>query len=180
MVEHLEAGKAFLIELGLRLEGEATVEGPMVGNLIGLEDVKATLAMLRTPDGNAGIELDKFHTPQPVRYGPVDTPVNALGYRRVMFSVEGMDGILARMRAFGATLIGEIRYEDAYQLPYTSGGPEDLIVGLAEETRKPAPPRAKKAARPQAARGKPVRRATPAGRGKASRKPGEARKKRKS
>lgn len=132
VVEDLEAVKAFFIELGLKLEGEATVGGPMVGNLIGLEDVQATLAMLRTPDGTCGIELDKFHTPQAVRFGPAGAPVNALGYRRVMFSVDDLDEVVARMRSRGAELIGEMRFEEAYKLAYIRG-PEGLIVGLAEE-----------------------------------------------
>ena len=130
VVDDLEAVKAFFIQLGLRLEGETTVEGPDVGALIGLEGVRATLAMMRTPDGQ-GIELDKFHTPDPIRFGPVDAPVNALGLRRVMFAVEGIDDVVARMVAHGARLIGEIRYGDSYQLAYIRG-PEGLIVGLAE------------------------------------------------
>lgn len=100
VVDDLEAVKAFFVELGLRLEGEQTVEGPAVGKLIGLGEVKATLAMLRTPDGQ-GIELDKFHTPEAVRFGPVDAPVNTLGLRRVMFAVEDIDGMVARMRDRG-------------------------------------------------------------------------------
>jgi catechol 2,3-dioxygenase-like lactoylglutathione lyase family enzyme len=131
VVDDLEAAKAFFIELGLELEGEQTVEGPLVGKLIGLENVRATLAMLRTPDGQ-GIELDKFHTPPAIRFGPVDAPVNALGLRRIMFAVEGLDEIVARMRANGAELIGEMQYEDAYQLAYIRG-PEGIIVGLAEQ-----------------------------------------------
>src|SRR5438132_7712233 len=111
VVDDLEAAKAFFIELGLKLEGEQTVEGPSVGRLIGLEDVRATLAMMRTPDGQ-GIELDKFHTPDPVRFGPVDAPVNTLGLRRVMFAVDGIDAVVARMRERGAALIGEMQYED--------------------------------------------------------------------
>src|SRR2546423_14137239 len=87
VVDDLEAVKAFFIELGLKLEGEQTVEGPLVGKLIGLENVRATLAMLRTPDGQ-GIELDKFHTPDAIRYGPVDAPVNTLGIRRIMFTAD--------------------------------------------------------------------------------------------
>src|SRR6201987_3649488 len=101
VVDDLEAAKAFFIELGLTLEGEQTVEGPLVGKLIGLKDVRATLAMLRTPDGQ-GIELDKFHTPEPIRFGPVDAPVNTLGLRRVMFAVDGLDALVARMCAHGA------------------------------------------------------------------------------
>src|SRR3954470_17368604 len=92
VVDDLEATKAFFIELGLTLEGEQTVEGPLVGKLIGLTDVRATLAMLRTPDGQ-GIELDKFHTPSAIRFGPVDAPVNTLGFRRVMFAVDHMASI---------------------------------------------------------------------------------------
>jgi catechol 2,3-dioxygenase-like lactoylglutathione lyase family enzyme len=131
VVDDLEAVKAFFIELGLRLEGETTVEGPAVGGLIGLKDVRATLAMLRTPDGQ-GIELDKFHTPEAVRFGPVDAPVNTLGFRRVMFAVDDIDGVVARMRAYGAEVIGEMRYGEAYRLAYIRG-PEGIIVGLAEQ-----------------------------------------------
>src|SRR4026209_590359 len=83
VVEDLEAAKAFFAELGMELEGEATVEGPTVDRLIGLKDVPATLGMMRTPDGHGRIELDKFHTPNAIRNGPVDAPVNALGIRRV-------------------------------------------------------------------------------------------------
>ena len=90
------------------LEGESTVEGPLVGSLIGLTDVRATLAMMRTPDGQ-GIELDKFHTPQAIRFGPVDAPVNTLGVRRVMFAVDGIDEVMARMLAHGSELIGQMR-----------------------------------------------------------------------
>src|SRR3954449_6973749 len=135
VVDDLEAVKAFFIELGLRLEGETTVEGPLAGSLIGLEDVRATLAMLRPPDGHGGIELDKFHTPNAIRFGPVDAPVNALGLRRVMFAVDDIDDAVARMRAHGAELIGEMRYEDSYRLAYIRG-PEGIIVGLSEEIRK--------------------------------------------
>jgi catechol 2,3-dioxygenase-like lactoylglutathione lyase family enzyme len=137
VVDDLEAAKAFFIELGLKLEGETTVEGPLVGNLIGLKDVRATLAMLRTPDGHGGIELDKFHTPNAVRFGPVDAPVNTLGFRRVMFAVDDIGEVIARMRAHGAELIGEMQYGDTYRLAYIRG-PEGIIVGLAEETRKNA------------------------------------------
>src|SRR3954462_3378427 len=131
VVEDLEATKAFFIELGLRLEGETTVDGPLIGKLIGLEDVRATLAMMRTPDGQ-GIELDKFHTPEAVRFGPVNAPVNTLGIRRVMFAVDDIDALVARMRAHGAELIGEMRYGDSYRLAYIRGS-EGIIVGLAEQ-----------------------------------------------
>jgi predicted enzyme related to lactoylglutathione lyase len=130
VVDDLEAVKAFFIALGLTLEGETTVEGPMVGQLIGLGNVRSTIAMLRTPDGQ-GIELDKFHTPDAVRFGPVDAPVNTLGLRRVMFAVDGIDAVVASMREHGAEVIGEMRYGESYRLAYIRG-PEGLIVGLAE------------------------------------------------
>ena len=131
VVDDLEAVKAFFTELGLRLEGETTVEGPSVGKLIGLKDVRATLAMMRTSDGQ-GIELDKFHTPDAVRFGPVNAPVNTLGIRRVMFSVDDIDAVVARMCAQGAELIGEMHYGGTYRLAYIRG-PEGIIVGLAEQ-----------------------------------------------
>ena len=136
VVDDLEAVKAFFIELGLTLEGEQTVEGPLVGRLIGLQDVRATLAMMRTPDGQ-GIELDKVHTPSPVRFGPVDAPMNTLGIRRIMFAVDDIDAVVARLRARGAELIGEMRYENTYRLAYIRG-PEGIIVALAEELAKAA------------------------------------------
>lgn len=131
VVDDLEAVMAFFIELGLAFEGQTTVEGPSVGRLIGLGDVRATIAMLRTPDGQ-GIELDKFHTPAAVRFGPVETPVNALGLRRIMFAVEGIDAVVARMQAHGAELIGRMNYEESFRLAYIRG-PEGIIVGLAEQ-----------------------------------------------
>ena len=132
VVDDLEAAKAFFIELGLKLEGETTVEGRLVGSLIGLKDVRATLAMMRTPDGHGRIELDKFHSPNAIRLGPVDAPVNTLGIRRVMFAVDDIDAVVARMRAHGAELIGEMQYEDTYRLAYIRG-PEGIIVALAEQ-----------------------------------------------
>ena len=131
VVEDLEAVKAFFIELGLTFEGESTVEGPSVGSLIGLKDVRATLAMLRTPDGH-GIELDKFHTPNAIRFGPVDAPVNTLGIRRNRVADDDIDAVVARMRGHGAELIGEMRYENTYRLAYIRG-PEGIIVALAEQ-----------------------------------------------
>ncbi|MFZ6641609.1 VOC family protein [Undibacterium sp. TC4M20W] len=131
VVDDLEAVKAFFIALGLTLEGETTVEGPLIGSLIGLKDVRATLAMMRTPDGQ-GIELDKFHTPEAIRFGPVDAPVNTLGLRRIMFAVDGIHDIVARMLEHGAELIGEMQYENTYKLAYIRG-PEGIIVALAEQ-----------------------------------------------
>jgi catechol 2,3-dioxygenase-like lactoylglutathione lyase family enzyme len=135
VVDDLEEVKGFFIELGLDLEGETQVEGPSVDNLIGLKDVRATLVFMRTPDGHGRIELDKFHTPDAMRFGPVDAPVNALGIRRIMFAVEDIDALVARVRAHGAELIGEVvQYADAYRLAYIRG-PEGIIVGLSEQLR---------------------------------------------
>ncbi|MEE9103805.1 VOC family protein [Pseudomonas nitroreducens] len=131
VVDDLDTVKAFFVELGLKLEGQTTVEGSAIGSLIGLGDVQATLAMLRTPDGQ-GIELDKFHTPDAVRFGPVNAPVNALGLRRIMFAVDNIDAVVARMKDRGAELIGQMQYENSYRLAYIRG-PEGIIVGLAEQ-----------------------------------------------
>lgn len=133
VVEDLEGAKAFFTELGLTLESETTVEGPDVARLIALKEARATLAMMRTPDGQ-GIELDKFHTPDPVRFGPVNAPVNTLGIRRLMFAVDDLDALLARMQAHGAELIGRMQYQDTYRLAYIRG-PEGLIIALAEQLR---------------------------------------------
>ncbi|HXK39370.1 MAG TPA: VOC family protein [Candidatus Paceibacterota bacterium] len=133
VVDDLEAVKDFFLQLGLESEGETVVEGPSMGRLIGLQNVRATLAMMRTPDGRGRIELDKFHTPEAIRIGPVNTPVNALGIRRIMFAVDDIDGVVARLRAHGAELVGEVvQYEDTYRLAYIRG-PEGIIVALAEE-----------------------------------------------
>jgi catechol 2,3-dioxygenase-like lactoylglutathione lyase family enzyme len=137
VVDDLEAVKAFFIALGLTLEGETIVEGPLVGRLIGLTDVRATLAMLRTPDG-LGIELDKFHTPEAIRFEPVNAPVNTLGIRRLMFAVDDIDAMIARLRACGAELIGEMQYGETYRLAYVRG-PEGIIVALAEQLGGGAP-----------------------------------------
>ena len=133
VVDDLEAAKSFFIELGLELEGETQVEGPSVDSLIGLKDVRATLALMRTPDGHGRIELDKFHTPNAIRFGPVDAPVNALGIRRIMFAVDDVEGVIARLRTHGAELVGEVaQFEDSYRLCYVRG-PEGIVVGLAQQ-----------------------------------------------
>ena len=133
VVDDLEAAKAFFAELGMDLEGETTVEGPAVDRLIGLQNVRATLALMRTPDGHGRIELDKFHTPEAIRTGPEKVQVNELGIRRIMFAVDDLDGIVARLLAHGAELVGEVvQYEDIYRLAYIRG-PEGIIVGLSEQ-----------------------------------------------
>ena len=133
VVDDLEAAKAFFAELGMELEGEMTVEGHSVDRLIGLQNVRATLASMRTPDGHGRIELDKFHTPEAIRTGPENAPVNELGMRRIMFAVDDIDDVVARLRSHGAELVGEVvQYGDTYRLAYIRG-PEGIIIGLAEQ-----------------------------------------------
>jgi catechol 2,3-dioxygenase-like lactoylglutathione lyase family enzyme len=133
VVDDLEAVKAFFVELGMEIEGETTVEGDSVDRLIGLQSVRATLVVMRTPDGHGRIELDKFHTPEAVRTGAENASVNELGIRRIMFAVDGIDDVVASLLSHGAELVGEVvQYEDMYRLAYIRG-PEGIIVGLAEE-----------------------------------------------
>ena len=133
VVDDLEAAKAFFAELGLELEGEATNEGPWVDSILGLDDVRADIAMMRPPDGHGGIELTRFHTPAAVRAVPESAPVNTLGMRRIMFAVDDLDDVVTRLRGHGAELVGEIaQYEDVYRLCFMRG-PEGIMVGLAEQ-----------------------------------------------
>jgi catechol 2,3-dioxygenase-like lactoylglutathione lyase family enzyme len=133
VVEDLEAAKAFFTELGMELEGETTVEGDWAGRVIGLNDVRADISMMRTPDGHGRVELTRFHTPPAVRAEPENAPANALGIRRIMFAVEDIDDVVARLRSHGAELLDEIaQYEDAYRLCFLRG-PEGIIIGLAEQ-----------------------------------------------
>ncbi len=133
VVEDLEAAKAFFGELGMELEGQTQVEGPWVDSVVGLDGVRADIAMLRTPDGHGRVELTRFHTPPAVRTEPQNAPANALGLRRIMFAVDDLDDVVARLRTHGAELLRDIaRYEDAYRLCYVRG-PEGIIIGLAEQ-----------------------------------------------
>jgi catechol 2,3-dioxygenase-like lactoylglutathione lyase family enzyme len=133
VVDDLEAAKAFFVELGMQLEGETTVEGRWVDQVVGLENVRAEIAMMRTPDGHGRVELTKFHTPAAVRTEPKSAPANALGIRRIMFAVDNVKDVLARLRAHGAELVGEVaQYEDMYRLCFIRG-PEGIIIGLAEQ-----------------------------------------------
>ena len=133
VVEDLEAVTAFFAEIGLEPEGLTTVEGPWVDQTIGLSDVRCDIAMMRTPDGQGRVELSKFHRPPAVRAEPANAPSNALGLRRIMFTVEDVDDLVARLRAHGAELVGEIaQYENVYRLCFVRG-PEGIVVGLAEE-----------------------------------------------
>jgi catechol 2,3-dioxygenase-like lactoylglutathione lyase family enzyme len=133
VVDDLEAAKAFFTELGMELEGETQVEGPSVDSTVGLKDVRADITMMRTPDGHGRVELTKFHTPPAVRAEPESAPANTLGIRRIMFAVEGIDDVVARLRNHGAELVGEMaQYEDSYRLCFLRG-PEGIIIGLAEQ-----------------------------------------------
>ena len=117
----------------MEVEGETTVEGPWAGQVIGLDDVRADITMMRTPDGHGKVELSKVHTPPAVRAEPEDAPSNALGMRRIMFTVDDVDDVVARLRSHGAELVGEIaQYEDIYRLCFLRG-PEGIIIGLAEQ-----------------------------------------------
>ena len=133
VVDDLEAATAFFVEIGMELEGEAPVEGLWVDRVVGLDDVRQHVAMLRTPDGHGRLELTKFHNPTAVSAEPKNAPVNTLGIRRIMFAVDDIEDVLARLRAHGAELVGEVaQYEDRYRLCYIRG-PEDIIVALAEQ-----------------------------------------------
>ena len=135
VVDDLEAAKAFFVELGMELEGEMPIEGRWVDLVVGLENVRSEIAMMRTPDGHGRVELTKFHTPTAVRGEPKNAPVNTLGIRRIMFAVDDIDDVLVRLRAHGAELVGEVaQYEDMYRLCFIRG-PEGIIVGLAEQLR---------------------------------------------
>ena len=132
VVESLDVAISFFAELGLELEGQATIEGEWAGRVTGLGDQRVEIAMMRTPDGHGRLELSRFLTP-PTVADHRTAPVNALGYLRVMFAVDDLDDTLARLREHGAELVGElVQYEDEYRLCYVRG-PEGILIGLAEQ-----------------------------------------------
>src|SRR5437899_3799858 len=132
VVDDLKAATALFVELGLELEGEATVEGRWVDRIVGLDGVRSDIAMLRTPDGHGRLELTKFHTP-PATTAEPNAPVNTLGIGRIMFAVDDIEDVLARLQAHGAELVGEVvQYEDKYRLCYVRG-PEGILIALAEQ-----------------------------------------------
>ena len=138
VVESLDAAISFFAELGLRLEGRATIEGEWAGRVTGLGSQRVEIAMLVTPDGHGRLELSRFLTPTVIADHRT-APVNALGYLRVMFTVDDIDETLARLRERGAQLVGEVvQYEEAYRLCYIRG-PEGLLIGLAEELGRSVP-----------------------------------------
>ncbi|MEI7643706.1 MAG: VOC family protein [Chloroflexales bacterium] len=132
VVESLDTAIAFFTELGMQLEGRTTIEGEWAGRVTGLGLQHVEIAMMVTPDGHSRIELSRFLTP-PVVADHRNAPVNALGYLRVMFAVDDIDDLLARLRTHGAQLVGDVvQYEDSYRLCYIRG-PEGLLIGLAEQ-----------------------------------------------
>lgn len=132
VVDDLESVIAFFAELGMELEGKALVEGSWAARIVGLDDQRVDVAMLRTPDGHGRIELAKYHTPKAISGVPHDAPANTLGVRRVMFAVDGIDDVVDRLCANGAELVGDVaQYQDSYRLCYVRG-PEGIVVGLAE------------------------------------------------
>src|SRR5512135_3295802 len=133
VVEALDTAISFFTELGLKLEGRATVEGEWAGRVTGLGNQRVEIAMMRTPDGHSRLELSRFITP-PVVADHRNSPVNALGYLRVMFTVDDIDDTLARLSKHGAELVSSevVQYQDAYRLCYIRG-PEGLLIGLAQE-----------------------------------------------
>ena len=134
VVDDLDAARAFFTELGMEVEGEAAVEGQWADRVAGLDDVRVDIAMMRTPDGHGRLELTRFHTPAATTAEP-NAPANTLGLRSVMFEVDDVDEAVARLRAHGGDLVGEVaQYEDLYRLCYVRG-PAGIIVALAEPLR---------------------------------------------
>ena len=132
VVDDLAAATTFFVELGLKLQGEGLVEGGWVDRVVGLEGIRADIAMLETPDGHGRLELVKFHSPT-VRGGDRHAPANTPGIRHLAFVVDDIDSVVDRLRARGAELVGEVeRYEDIYRLCYVRG-PEGIIVELAQQ-----------------------------------------------
>ena len=139
VVEDLDAAIAFFLELGMELEGRMELEGEWVDRVIGIDGAKDEIAMLRTPDGHNRLELTQFERPAAVGPNPKDLPVNALGYRRIMFSVDDLDDTLARLRTHGAELVRDIvQYEDVYRLCFIHG-PAGIIIGLAQPLKEAQP-----------------------------------------
>lgn len=132
VVDSLDEAIAFFTEIGLKLQGRGVIEGEWAGRVTGLDNQHVEIAMMVTPDGHSKIELSRFLTP-PVVSDHQNAPVNALGYLRVMFTVQDIDELLTRLMKHGATLVGEVvQYENAYRLCYIRG-PKGLLIGLAEE-----------------------------------------------
>jgi len=133
VVDDLAGAVAFFTALGMTAQGEAQVEGPWADRVNNIEGIRVDIVMMRTPDGHGQLELTKFHHPELVETEPAIAPPNTLGLRSVMFAVDSVDDTVARLRAHGAELVGEVaQYEDLYKLCYMRG-PAGIIVALAEE-----------------------------------------------
>jgi catechol 2,3-dioxygenase-like lactoylglutathione lyase family enzyme len=133
VVDNLDAAIAFFTELGMELEGKAQIEGLFADRTVGLDGIRSEIAMMRTPDGHSKLELTRYHTPAAVAAEPENPPPNTLGLHRVMFAVDDINDTVARLRAHGAELLGEVaRYEDIFLLCYLRG-PAGIIVALAEQ-----------------------------------------------
>ena len=136
IVDDLEATIAFFVELGMELEGQTSVEGESVDKMVGLDGVRADIAVVRTPDGHGRVELTSFHTPKAITSEPKDPPANTLGIRRIMFAVDDIEDVIARLRTHGAELVGElVQYEDSYRLCNVRG-PEGIVIALAEQRQE--------------------------------------------
>ena len=135
VVDSLDETIAFFTELGIKLEGRATIEGEWAGRVTGLGNQHVEIAMMVTPDGHSRLEISRFLSP-PVVADHRNAPVNALGYLRVMFTVDDIDETLVRLQKIGAQLVGEVvKYEELYRLCYIRG-PEGILIGLAEQLSK--------------------------------------------
>ena len=133
VVDDLDAAVAFFTELGMKLEGRMAIEGSWADNVVGLDDMRSEIAMMRIPDAPGRLELAKYHTPEAITPEPEITPANTLGLHRVMFAVDDIEDVIARLRTHGAELVGEVaQYEDSYRLCYLRG-PAGIIVALAEQ-----------------------------------------------
>ncbi|MGW2617860.1 VOC family protein [Streptomyces sp. NPDC001500] len=133
VVDDLDAAVAFFVELGMELEGRMPLQARWADRVIGLDDVRQEIAMLRTPDGHSRLELTKFHTPGAITPEPANAPTNTLGIRRIMFAVDDIEDTLTRLRPHGGQLVGEVQqFENSYLLCYVRG-PEGVLVGLAEQ-----------------------------------------------
>jgi catechol 2,3-dioxygenase-like lactoylglutathione lyase family enzyme len=133
VVDDLDAAVAFFAELGMESEGRAQIEGLFADRTVGLDGIRSEIAMMQTPDGHGRLELTKYHIPTAIGAEPENPPPNTLGLHRVMFAVDDIHGTIARLRAHGAELLGEVaQYENLFLLCYLRG-PAGIIVALAEQ-----------------------------------------------
>ena len=135
VVDDLQATIAFFVELGMELDGQQSIEGRWAERVVGLDDMRSEIAMMRTPDGQSRLELTKYHRPAALSAAPKIVPPNTLGLHRVMFAVDDIEDTVARLQPHGAELLGDIaQYEDIFLLCYLRG-PSGIIVALAEQLR---------------------------------------------